>query len=640
MKDRSKKKKTTEQSSKREFSPAKKRLFWGITLALPFLALLLLEVGLRIFNYGGNIDVFIGGPEGYDEYLRCNPNVARRYFFAQSTIPSPPKQLFLKQKPPNGYRIFVLGESSTAGFPFGNNVSFPNILERSLARAFPQRKIEVVNIAMSAINSYTLLDLFDEVLEQSPDAVLIYTGHNEFYGALGVGSVQSLGNSRQLITTYLKLQSIKSFILLRDVVGWLKIQFSRIFYGGSEVDPSATLMEGIVAEQTIPYKSPLYEAGKRQFALNMEEILRKAAQKNVPLVLSELVSNLHDQEPFISVEDTQGRSAHREFAEARRLEAAGEFERARQHYVLAKDFDALRFRAPEDFNVILHELADTYTLQIVPAISYFENESPNGIIGSRLIMEHLHPTIEGYYLLAKAFYETMEKSSMIAGEWPQGCIEYERSQGITELDSLYGALVIQHLKAGWPFKPKSMPNRFLQTYRPISHIGEIAFRAVSGTNFSLEAAHMELGGYYEKQGRNDKAYLEYNALITSIPTEIDFYRKAALVLLEQKEYDKAAELLYKSLAYKDNTFANKWLGQIAVRNEKYQEAVSYLTKADGSDVQVVFNLARAYYSLNQWVDAEGCYQKLRYLAPQSEYFAYLTQMRNSILAKSRTQKPR
>jgi lysophospholipase L1-like esterase len=635
MKDRKKKKKVTEQSSKKEFSQAKKRLFWGITLALPFLALLLLEVALRIFNYGGNTDLFIGGPEGYDEYLRCNPNVARRYFFAQSTIPSPPKILFLKQKPQNGFRIFVLGESSTAGFPFGNNVSFPNILERSLSRAFPDRRIEVVNIAMSAINSYTLLDLFDEILEQSPDAVLIYTGHNEFYGALGVGSVQSLGNSRRLITASMKLQSVKSFILLRDVVGWLKVRLSQIIYGGSEVDPSATLMEGIVAEQTIPYDSPLYKAGKRQFSLNMEEILQKAAKKNVPVMLSELVSNLHDQEPFISLEEPQDHSAKREFAEARRLEAAGEFERARQHYILAKDFDALRFRAPEDFNTILHELAEKYSHTIVPAILYFENESPNGIIGSRLMMEHLHPTIDGYYLLAKAFYETMEKSSMISARWPKGCIEYERTQGVTELDSLYGALVIQHLKSGWPFHPKSLPNRFLQTYRPGSYIEEIAFKAVSGTNFSIEAAHMALGEYYEKQERNDKAYAEYSALIASIPTEIDFYRKAAVVLLAQKEFDKAAELLSTSLTYRENAFANKWLGQIAVRNEKYQDAVSYLTKADGRDVQVIFNLARAYYSLNQWMSAEESYQKLRYLAPKSEYFAYLTQLRNSIIKKTR-----
>ncbi len=639
MKDRRKKKKTVKQIAITEFSPAKKRVFWGITLSLPLFLLLLLEIGLRIFNYGGNLDLFIGGPEGYEEYLRCNPNVARRYFSVQSIIPTPPKKLFLKQKPPNGYRIFVLGESSTAGFPFENNASFPNILERSLSRAFPDRRIEVINVAMSAINSYALLDLVDEIFKQSPDALLIYTGHNEYYGALGVGSVQSLGNSRWLITTYIKLRSIKIFILLRDFIGWLKIQFTTIFYKGSELDPSATLMEGIVAEQTIPYGSPLYEAGKKQFEKNMDAILHKAAENGVPVVLSELVSNVRDQEPFISVGDNEGHSAKSLYSFARRLEANDEFEKAKQYYVKAKDLDALRFRAPEEFNVILKELAGKYSVTLVPTLSYFENESPNGIIGSTLMMEHLHPNIKGYFLLAKAFYETMQDARMIDNVWPPPCIEQERNQGITELDSVYGTLVIRQLKGGWPFQPKSLPNRFIQNFRPANNVEEIAFRVLQGRNFSLESGHLALGEYYEKQGNFDKAFAEYNALITSIPTEMDFYRKAVTVLLSQKENEKASQLLHKSLVYKENNFANKWLGLIALMKENYREAISCLVKADQKDIQVIFNLGRAYYLADQWVNGEQCYLRLQNLAPQSNYFASLTRLRAAIQSKGSTVNP-
>lgn len=281
MTNRKKKKKTPDNNSPRELSPQKKKIFFGIIFLLPLFFLIILEGSLRVFNYGGNLDLFIEGPEGYSEYLRCNPNVARRYFTMQSSLPTPPKQLFLKQKPVNGYRIFVLGESSAAGFPFGNNASFPNILERGLSDAFPQKRIEVINIALAAINSYTLLDIVDEVFKQSPDAILIYAGHNEYYGALGVGSVQSLGNMRWLINTYLQFQSLKIFLLIRDLFGWTKIQMSQIFYKGSEVDPSATLMERIVAEQTIPFGSSMYEAGKKQFKENMDVILRKAAQNGI-----------------------------------------------------------------------------------------------------------------------------------------------------------------------------------------------------------------------------------------------------------------------------------------------------------------------------------------------------------------------
>jgi len=638
MKIKKKKIKEIDATSTLVLSPRKRRIFMGIAFLFPFICILLLEMGLRYFQYGGNFDLFIDGPDGYGEYLRCNPNVARRYFSLQANVPTPPKQLFLKQKPLNGYRIFVFGESSAAGFPYGTNASFPNILERGLSNAFPTKRIEVINISMAAINTYALLDLADEVMKQSPDALLIYTGHNEYYGALGVGSVQSLGSMRWLVTAYLKFQSIKIFLLLRDCIGWAKIQFSKIFHTGSEIDPTATLMERIVAEQTIPYGSSLYETGKKQFEENMDAIIRKALENNVSVVLSELVSNVGNQEPFISIEDKEGQSAQSTYNTARQLEMKSEYEKAEQKYLLAKDLDALRFRAPEEFNFILRKLAKNYSIPIVPMISYFEKESPNKIIGSSLILEHVHPNIKGYFLLAKAFYETIQSSRLISDNWPSNCIDQEWNHGLTELDSVYSTLVIQQLKGSWPFQPKSLPNKFVNNFHPATHIEEIAFRVMQNANYSLESGHMELGAYYEKQGNLDKAFLEYNALITSIPHEIEFYQKAATVLLEEKEYDRASQLLRTSLKYKENYFANKWIGQVALMKNNYKEAISFLSKADLLDNQVIFNLSRACYSDHQWNRGEGYYQRLRNMAPRSEYVAYLMKLRAFMQLKGSAEK--
>lgn len=630
MKPKRKKKKVTCSTKKITLPAYKKRIFWGITISLPILFFLLLEISLRIFNYGGNLDLFIAGPSGYEEYLRCNPNVTRRYFYQGSSLPTPPLQLFLKQKPENGYRAFVLGGSSAAGFPYSNNASFPNILSRALSNTFPRKNIEVINVAMSAVNSYTLLDLTDEILQQSPDALLIYAGHNEYYGALGVGSVQSIGNFRWIIRTYLKLQSFKAFLLLRDVIGWGKSLFTK-----SEVDPTATLMARIVGEQTIPYHSSLYEDGKNQFKENIEIILQKATEQNVKVVLSELVSNLSDQEPFISVEDENGHSAKSFFNTARRLEANGEIEKAKKNYIKAKDYDALRFRAPEDFNVLLRKLSEKYSLPLVPTVSYFEKESPNGLIGNNLILEHLHPNIDGYYLLAKAFYETLRNNKMISNDWDYDGISAERNNGLTKLDSVYSALVIKHLKGSWPFQPKGLPNRFAQSFQPSNHIEEMAFRILPGDNFNLEAAHMELGKYYESKGELNKAFSEYYALITSIPHEMEFYQKAVTVLLKEKEYNKAEQLLGKSLKYKENSFAYKWIGQIALMKDNYKKAISFLEKANLRDDQVIFNLCRACYLSDQWDKGEEYFLRLRNLSSKSKYISYLINLRNLVKSKKK-----
>jgi len=220
-----------------ELDKTRKRIFTFIIILLPVLFIVFLELGLRVFKFGGDLSLFILAPEDVSDYMMCNPNVGRRYFFIQKTTPKPTKDLFLKKKPSNSYRIFVVGESTAAGFPYGNNVTFSRILNYRLSDTFPDKRIEIVNVAMSAICSYTLLDFVDEILENEPDAILIYAGHNEFYGALGVASVESLGKMRGFVKTYLKLKRFKTFLLVRNLIGQIRKLFSKTIYGGTEADP-------------------------------------------------------------------------------------------------------------------------------------------------------------------------------------------------------------------------------------------------------------------------------------------------------------------------------------------------------------------------------------------------------------------
>ncbi len=633
------KKKNIKKESAKEPSDARKKLFWMVTILIPVLVIVLTEVGLRLAEYGGNTELFIEGPPGYENYLRCNPNVARRYFYMESSVPTPPKQLFLKDKTENSFRIFVLGGSSAAGFPYGNNVSFPNVLERGLAKTFPDKNIEVINIAMAAVNSYTLLDLMDEVLDQLPDALLIYAGHNEYYGALGIGSVQSLGSWRGMINTYLRLQSFRTFILLRDFIGWVRIGLGGLFADNEAVDPSATLMSRIVSEQTIPFESDLYKIGKAQFEGNMNDILLKASDRGVKVILSELVSNLRDQKPFISVSNDNGQTAGQLYTSAKTSEAAGKYEKARESYILAKDFDGLRFRAPEEFNTVLHKLGEKYSCPVVRLVSEFENESTNGLIGESLILEHLHPNIDGYYLLAKSFYKTLAENKMIGNGWNADLMQTVYSEGKTELDSVFGAVVIKQLKQSWPFRPKGEENNFLRTFRPKNKLEEIAFKVISTPDYNIQSGHMELGGFYESNNEPVKSVDEYKALIASIPHEIEFYRKAAIVLIREKLFDEADSLLRSSLKYRGDYFVNKWIGQIALMNEDYKEAIKFLKESDLVDQQVVFNLSRAYYSDGQLEKGEENFVRLKNMSRNSDYVKYLTKVRTMAFMKKKIKLP-
>ncbi len=265
------------------------RWFYLVLVLLPVIIVLLLEFSLRIFNYGRTYDQWIPADEGR---LTLNPEIAFRYFYNTEKVPSANYNYFDEVKKENSYRVFVMGGSSAAGFPYSPNGAFSRYIRKRLELLYPERDIEVVNIAMSAINSYALRDMLPGVLEKQPDLIIIYAGHNEFYGALGVGSVETLGDTRFLVNTVIWLNRFKTFELLRDVVKSVSGLFS------SPVKSDGTLMARMSQRQLIPFNSEKYFAGINQFEGNLRDILEMAEDKKVPVILGRLVSNLKRSKTF------------------------------------------------------------------------------------------------------------------------------------------------------------------------------------------------------------------------------------------------------------------------------------------------------------------------------------------------------
>jgi tetratricopeptide (TPR) repeat protein len=613
-----------------EFSSKKKRLFTVAMFCLPVLLIVILELLLGIFRYDGNLRLFVTAPKEISQYKMINRNVGRRYFYMQSTLPTPQKDLFLIKKPENGYRIFVLGGSTTAGFPYGNNIMFSRILNVRLSDAFPDKTIEVVNVAMTAINSYTLLDFMGEILANKPDALLIYAGHNEFYGALGVSSMESLGRKRGVVKAYLRLERFRTFLLVRDFVGQIRRWLGKTLGAESLANPTATLMERIVVDQAIPFGSPVYESGKQQFAQNLRAILRRAKAAQVPVITSELICNIRDQRPFESVQVTGLPTAADMFQFAQQLAERHQFEEAKEAYYRAKDLDALRFRAAEEFNQIIHSVSAEFGVPVVPMKSYFENASPHDLVGDNLIVDHLHPNISGYFLMAEAFFNTMREARLIDAEWNPDMIKsnqfYLENWGMTRLDTLVAEINIRYLKGSWPFQPRALPNRSLDDYHPTNKLESLVYQILVNEKVSLEIGHYELAQYYQQQRDYEAALREYKALNYTVPQEASFYEYAAEILIRTNRFDEALAVLQKSLHYQDTFFANKWCGQIYLKNGDKYRAIEYLEKAfriKERDPQLLFNLARANLDIQHREKARWYYDKLKKLAPDSDYTQYL-----------------
>jgi lysophospholipase L1-like esterase len=635
---KNKQKKTqSSQNIDNSHSNSKKILFYIIALSLPLIFFFLLELGLQIFNYAGNLDLFLQGPKGFEKYIRFNPNVAKRYFYMQSTIPSPSLDMFLIDKPDNGYRIFVLGGSTTAGFPYGNNLTFPKMMQLQLNELFPDKYIEVVNTSMSAVNSYTLLDFIDEILEYEPDAILMYAGHNEYYGALGVGSTESLGQSNWLIQGYLKIQKYKSFLLLRDFIGLIRKGISGMIDDGESKNPSGTLMARIVKDQIIPYDSKLYIAGKNQFSNNIVSIVSKVKEKGIPVIISELVSNIRNQKPFISIDDDSSLSGNYFYKKAKKAEQQNNFDKAKEAFLKAKDFDALRFRAPEDFNRIIHKIGKEFQLPVVPMKLYFENESPNYIYGENIFLEHLHPNAKGYFLMAKAFLDVMEENNFINPDWEdrnyQTFCEYKEKYSFTPLDSLYASFTIKDLKESWPFKSKKLSTSYNFNVLPKNKAEEIVLRILKEKDYDIELGHLDMAEYFIKNNKYFEALNEYKSLIATIPQELVFYMRAATLSLEVQDYKMAYHILMQSLKFEESFFALKWIGQIFLKANKLDDAIKYMSKAvklKSNDNQLLFNLCRAYYASGQIRQGEEIYNYLVNNGSNSAYIKNLQNIRRNV----------
>lgn len=581
--------------------------FYLILILIPVLFFVLLELGLRVLNYGYDFTVFKVVTDYHADKLFLNPEIPYKYFYGTRSVPSALPDGFDKDKKPNAFRVFVLGGSSTAGWPYVPNASFPRQLKRKLELLYPQNNIEVINLGISAINSYTLRDFIPAVLEQKPDLILIYAGHNEYYGALGVGSTVSIGSSRKLVNLYLWLYNFKTTQLLRDFISWVYGLFKDT-EKATEAS-NETLMSQMIGNSLIAYDSDEYWAGINQFEGNLDDIIEMIRDKNVPVIIGKLTSNLREQKPFVSIKTEKYPPAEEVFIKANEELEKGNIEEAGKLFLLAKEYDALRFRAPQKINDVISEIGNKFKVPVVDIDSVFRKLSPYELVGYNLTVDHLHPNIDGYRLIADTFYDEMKKRNLLP-KGQRADLSEEKADSIlkanfpfTALDSTLANFSIIVLTGQYPFVPKGTPNYKMLNYKMSSIVDTIAAQ-IFNKQLKWETAHSKLAEYYLNRNEIDKFIKEMEAIIAERPYYDVPYRTLAAYLIDKGYIERAIPYLKKLDEIKSDFFSNKWLGQVYLKLNKAETALPYLQKAvqfGEADYQLWYNLAGAYY-LNGNVD--------------------------------------
>lgn len=578
------------------FTLKKKTLFKIISISIPFLLILLIELILRMSGYGDNYQLFNKVKvDNKPDYLIMNSHIAKKYFKDKKFHSDNQSDLFLKTKTDSTFRVFVQGASTTVGFPYYRGGSFPRLLKHRLSQTFPEKNIEIINTGITAVNSYTLWDLTDKIIEQKPDLIIIYAGHNEYYGALGVGSSGSFGSSSSLVRSYLFLKKYRFFQLLDN-------GFSRVFNGKKSAPKigETTLMEVMAKEQRIPYDSKVYLAGLNQFESNLKRILKTYKKNNIPVILSTVVSNEKDIKPFISdtiidenqlIEDIEQNNPEANQLAKKNAKAAYKLGRyylqknndtAKKYLHIAKELDLLRFRAPEGINEIIVNLSNEYDCFLVDMEDVFLKHSSQGIIGDELLSEHVHPNIKGYFIMADAFYDKIKELNFL-DNWDHYITFNDAFQDIpiTKIDSLRGKFLIEQLKRSWPYNLNmSRQNSFSPYYTTVnSTYEELKAEEIHMNRAKWQDVMRQSYNRYDHIGSFEKGLHVAQSLIFEFPEQGEVYRLAGSMCLKLGDLDKAVYYFFKYNELDKSSLSAQQLVSVYIKLNKIEQAYKILLNA-------------------------------------------------------------
>jgi tetratricopeptide (TPR) repeat protein len=410
-------------------------------IGVPVVFFMLLELGLRLGGFGHPTAFLLpSSNHGLATFVQNNRFGWR--FFGPRLARAPHPISILRDKPAGTIRVFVFGESAAFGDPqprFG----LPRVLEAMLSLRHPGVKFEVVNAAMTGINSHVLVPIARDCSRAGGDIWVIYMGNNEVVGPFGAGGIFGpQAPPLPLIRASVALKTTRTGQLL----DWLRQAWQRTPSDKSEWGGMRMFLS-----QKVRASEPSMDAVYRNFQNNLADIIRAGRYAGAGVVVSTVAVNLRDCAPFASLhranlsdpqmteweglfkpgikEQQAGnwRKAEVLFRSAARMDdcfaelrfrlgqcalALGDAGEARDQFAAARDLDVLRFRCDSRLNELIRQAGmngQAAGIRLADSERALAAASPDGLPGAESFYEHVHPTFEGNYVLARAIAEQVEK---------------------------------------------------------------------------------------------------------------------------------------------------------------------------------------------------------------------------------------
>lgn len=410
-------------------------MFRLVALSLPLVLFGIVELALRYSGFGGYPAMMHKvGKTKEGDLVVADQGGGSSWFFANAHFGSTEQQTFLDPKPSNTFRIFLVGESAAQGYPQPRQLSSSAFLQEMLQDAWPDRRVEVINLGTTAVASFPVLGIMNEALEFQPDLIVIYTGNNEFFGTYGVASHGRAGSKPWMLKANRFLYSLAVVQGLTQLLSSEKPSLDR------------TLMESMIGQAYIGAEDWQREAAANNLRHNVSEMLERCRARGVPALVCTLPGNERDLAPigddrlddlpaktqdeikaFLAAAELNLRQNNPEAADtALQAILTRHPNHARAHYLLGKtlmiqsktgaalgaftralDLDSMPWRPPSLVQAAVRNAAHEQKVPVCDLLQAFRNASPGGLIGWELMDDHVHPSLRGQALIAESIVNSL-----------------------------------------------------------------------------------------------------------------------------------------------------------------------------------------------------------------------------------------
>jgi tetratricopeptide (TPR) repeat protein len=596
---------------------------------VPLLFFGLLEIVLRIAGAGYPTGFLLHGKDG--KSLVQNNQFGWRFFGpGMARIPFPIS--IAETKPEHTVRIFVFGESAAFGDPqprFG----LARMLEAMLELRHPGVSFEVVNAAMTGINSHVILPIARDCAKAHGDVWVVYMGNNEVVGPFGAGTVFGAQTPPlPIVRAGLALKRTRTAQALAEMARNLH----------PSKDPGADDWTGmqLFLDKQVREDDARMDAVRHHFENNLLDLIRAGHDSGAGVVVSTVSVNLKNCGPFASLHRAGMSQADQErfgqklkdgaaalgrgdlttasdcfkeaehtdesFAELRFLQgrlalARNDAADAQRQFSAARDLDALRFRCDSRMNDITRKVAAQTGngVKLVDAERALAGQSSNGLPGDETFYDHVHLTFAGNYRLA----------SIIA-------------PAIEEL--LPGPLRSPDKNIAWP-SIKACADRLAFTDSDQRAALSDMLARLNDPPFTSQLTHDE----EVRNLRNSIAHLAASApqdasnacrrALEIAPRDPWVYAKLTAALQENGDLKAAAEAARRVVELAP-TSSESWaqLGIILAQQQQFADAAAAFGEAfrlDPEDVWALQNLAQARQKLGQYDEAIRDYRRCLIIKP-------------------------